>query len=444
MTTQQALAAEYLAWAEKKPARLQSDYQAIVQYMKHCTAIHHGEYVRTCYCPKIFTEAQFETFAADIKILYGIFAKVMDAYYRDEAYRALFGFDPVTEELILRADPTLSLLPMARIDFFYREDTGEYKFCEFNTDGSSAMNEDRELHNAQKQSAGYGAFCAAHKTRSCELFDSWVDTLTAIYQRRNGTEQLPYVAIADYMECGTVNEFEIFKQHFLDKGIKAEICDVRDLRYDRNAEVLVGPAGHKIDAIYRRAVTSDVLAHYADSGDFLAAVRDGAVLPVGDFHTQLVHNKTIFRVLHAPETFAILTPEERAYIEAHVPQTKTFEAEDRRKIISHKDDWILKPLDSYGSRGVHAGVEVSQKEWEEIVSAAPTDGSYLLQEFYSPYVTENYGFSGETFGKHRYYNLTGVYVYDGVAQGIYSRVSLSPIISSQYSEKTLPTLLVQE
>ena len=47
------------------------------------------------------------------------------------------------------------------------------------------------------------------------------------------------------------------------------------------------------------------------------------------------------------------------------------------------------------------------------------------------------------FGRNPYYNLTGVYVYDGTVQGVYSRVSLSPIISSQYSEKTLPTLLVQ-
>ena len=60
-----------------------------------------------------------------------------------------------------------------------------------------------------------------------------------------------------------------------------------------------------------------------------------------------------------------------------------------------------------------------------------------------PYVTENYGFLGDSFQKARYYNLTGIYVYDGTAQGVYSRVSLTPIISSQYSEKTLPTLIVK-
>ena len=136
--------------------------------------------------------------------------------------------------------------------------------------------------------------------------------------------------------------------------------------------------------------------------------------------------------------------EEQAFVQAHVPLTKTYTAQDRDRVLAEKDSWILKPLDSYASRGVHAGVESTQEEWEQIVRQTPLQG-YLLQEFYRPYVTENYGLGPDgTFGKNRYYNLTGGYVYDGVAQGIYSRVSLSPIISSKYSEKTLPTLLVAE
>lgn len=140
----------------------------------------------------------------------------------------------------------------------------------------------------------------------------------------------------------------------------------------------------------------------------------------------------------------MLTPEEQAFVQAHVPLTKTFAEEDIPRVLADKDAWILKPLDSYASRGVHAGVECTQQQWEEIVRATPLQG-YLLQEFYRPYVTENYGIGPDgQFGCNRYYNLTGIYVYDGVAQGVYSRVSLSPIISSQYSEKTLPTLLVAE
>lgn len=442
MNKLQELNREYLSWAERDPAALRQDFENITAYMKASTAIHHGEYVRTCYKPKLLTEEVYAKLSADMQVLYGIFAKVMDAYFTDPAYRALFGFDPVTEALILRANRRLSLLPMARIDFFYNEETGGYKFCEFNTDGTSAMNEDRELHNAQRLSAGYRAFCEAHKTRTCELFDSWVDTVAAI-SRRSGLEKTPYVAIVDYLEYGTVNEFEEFRRHFAAKGFGAEVCDVRALQYDPATRTLTGPAGCKIDVIYRRAVTSDVLAHYEESAALLEAVRAGAVLLLGDFHTQLVHNKTICRVLQTPQTAALLTEEERRYLADHLPVTKRFEEADLPEVLAHKDSWILKPLDSYGSRGVHAGVEHGQHTWEHLARKAVQE-DYLLQEFYMPYVTENYGMAEGHFGRNRYYNLTGLYVYDGTVQGVYSRVSLSPIISSQYSEKTLPTLLVRE
>lgn len=434
----------YLKEAASDPERLAKEFDEITEYMKASTAIHHGEYVRTCYMPKLFTETVFAQFGSDIRTLYGILNKVMRAYYLDPGYRALFGFDKTAEELILRADPSVSLLPMARIDFFYNEETGAYKYCEFNTDGTSAMNEDRELNLAQQLSTVYRNFRAAHTTRTCELFESWVKTLCAIYQRARRTDQIPYVAIVDFMDCGTVNEFEVFQGFFVEQGVPAEVCDLRSLQYNAKEKVLYGPGGHKIDAIYRRAVTSDILERYAECGPLLAAVRDDAVLLVGDFHTQLVHNKTIFRILHEAQTQAMLTEDERSFVTAHVPLTKTFEASDIPRVLADKDAWILKPLDSYASRGVHAGVECGEDEWAAIVRATPLEG-YLLQEFYRPYVTENYGIGPDgSFGRNRYYNLTGVYVYDGVAQGVYSRVSLSPIISSQYSEKTLPTLLVDE
>lgn len=435
-----ALDAEYLAMARRDPAALRRDFDAIVEYMKHSTAIHHGEYVRTCFKPKLLTESQFAAIKADIKILYSIFARVMDEYEQDASYRALFGFDSRVEELILRANRQPSLLPMARIDFFYNEETGDYTFCEFNTDGASAMNEDRELHNAQQLSAVYREFTAAHKTRRCELFDSWVETMKRIWQRAGG-HGVPRVAIVDYMECGTVNEFEIFRQHFEQAGVPAEVCDVRALRYD--GHTLIGDSGEKIDVIYRRAVTSDVLAHYEESTALLQAARDGAVLLVGDFHTQIVHNKELFRVLHLPRTLQMLDETQCAYIKAHVPYTAEFGAEHLERVLEDKDRWILKPTDSYGSRGVYAGVEYDTDRWAEIVRSVPHTG-YLLQAFHTPYVTENYGLNGDVFGLNRYYNLTGIYTYDGVAQGVYSRVSLTPIISSQYSEKTLPTLLVED
>lgn len=439
----QALHLNCLGRAARDPAALRREFDAMVLYMKGSTALHHGEYVRSCYLPKLFTESQFAALAADMRVLYGIFAKVTDAFFADESYRALFHFDAAATDLVLHADRRAALLPMARIDFFYNDLTGDYTFCEFNTDGSSAMNEDRELHNAQRLSETYRTFTAAHHTRRCELFDSWVDTVLRIWQRSGrGGAQPPAVAIVDYLECGSVNEFEIFRRRFEARGLPAEVCDVRDLRFDGKA--LTGPAGRRIDVIYRRAVTSDVLRHLDESQAMIRAARAGAVLLLGDFHTQIVHNKELFRVLHLPQTAALLTPAERQYIHDHVPYTVEYTKDLAARVMAEKDRWILKPADSYGSRGVHAGVESTPEQWRAIVAATPETGM-LLQAFHCPFVSENYGYDAAgRFGRHRYYNLTGLYVYDGVPQGLYSRVALTPVISSQYSEKTLPTLIVQD
>ena len=43
-----------------------------------------------------------------------------------------------------------------------------------------------------------------------------------------------------------------------------------------------------------------------------------------------------------------------------------------------------------------------------------------------------------------YSNLTGMFVYNGKFKGIYSRISQSEIISTQYSEMALPTVVVKE
>ncbi len=70
----------------------------------------------------------------------------MDAYER-QGLPELW-IEPKLEELILNRPTYYSPIPIARIDIFYNEKTGDFKFCEFNTDGTSAMNEDRKLNIA--------------------------------------------------------------------------------------------------------------------------------------------------------------------------------------------------------------------------------------------------------------------------------------------------------
>lgn len=70
---------------------------------------------------------------------------------------------------------------------------------------------------------------------------------------------------------------------------------------------------------------------------------------------------------------------------------------------------------------------------------------FLVQEFCVPYQTKNIDFSkGEDADFIEVSNLTGLFVYGGRFQGIYSRASRGKIISTQYSEIALPSIVVKE
>ena len=414
------------------------------EYIRNSTAQYHGRCVKALYVPKIFTGREERIFSDLVSTMCGIFYKVMDAYAKDKNYRRLFGFEPKLEELILREPTYDSPIPIARIDIFYNEETGDFKFCEFNTDGTSAMNEDRELNIAIQKTKAYQQMAETHEFKSFELFDSWVETFLEIYHSSQNPKEHPNVAIVDFMENATEMEFQIFAEHFKAHGCKAQLCEIRNLQYKDGT--LYTPDGMQVDAIYRRAVTSDIMKHYEEVGDFIAAVKDNAVCLIGDFRTQIAHNKILYKILHLPQTQVFLTEEENAFVKAHVPMTYSIHDErlNIEEILTEKDKWILKPEDSYGSQGIHAGVECNAEEWKEYFykERNDADSTYLIQEFCVPYQTMNVDLAQ---GEHTFfpvYNLTGLFTYGGKFKGVYSRISKSEIISTQYSEMALPTLFV--
>lgn len=436
---------EYCESVAKEKERHAKSATEEIAYINSSTAKYHGRCVSTLYVPKIFTDQDVEAFCGLIKTLYGIFDKVIEQYRKDAGYRSLFGFSEKLEELIMRKPRYESKIPIARIDIFYNEETGDFKFCEFNTDGSSAMNEDRELNRALKLTLGYKELSEKYEIDTFELFDAWAKASLGIYMKTEGAVKNPHVAIVDFMESATNNEFEIFAESYRKFGAECEICEIRDLKF-RDGR-LYGGLERPIDLIYRRAVTSDIMKHYDEVADFIAAVKAEAVCLVGDFTTQIAHNKVLYRILHHPMTQAFLTEDEREYVKAHVPYTALMTAENLPygQIIAEKDRFIVKPLDSYGSKGVFAGVEFeSEEEWKKMVDSHRKDG-YLIQEFCVPYQTKNIDFSkGPDTDFIPVSNLTGLFVYDGEFAGVYSRVSRGKIISTQYSEIALPTVVARE
>lgn len=414
-------------------------------YIENSTARYHGNIVYTMYIPKLFTQRAADYFSEITDTMYGIMKKVICEYEKNAEYRKLFGFEKRLEELILRPDRYDCKLPIARIDIFFNEDDFSFKFCEFNTDGASAMNEDRELNNAVARTAAFKKFNERYETYTFELFDSWIDEFMRIYKTYPKAKEKPYVAIVDFMSSASDNEFNVFKERFEKRGISCEICEITELSYEDGK--LISPSGNAIDVIYRRAVTCDIMKNYDRVQPFIKAVKNDDVCLIGDFRTQIVHNKRVFKILHDDMTLAFLTAKERAFVKKHIPFTTflTPDAVKKYDVLRTKDSWVIKPEDSYASKGVYAGVEFeNEQDWIKHVTENIGDG-YLLQEYVKPYEAPNIDLPHDKNAKYRNYSsITGLFVYGGKFSGIYSRIAKTGIISTQYSEMSLASVVVKE
>lgn len=413
------------------------------KYIKSSTAQCHGYFVHTLFIPKMFSEEMADFFRKSAQTMYKILEKVITRYEQDEEYRKLFGFSKELEELILRKKQYDCLLPVARIDIFFNERDNTFKYCEFNADGASAMNEDRELNIALSNTTAFKRFSQKYNVRTNELFYSWAEEFIKIYKSSRNAKENPHVAIVDFLNNERNYEFEQFQKTFCDMGISCEICEITKLRYEEGK--LIGESGKQIDAIYRRAVTCDIMQNYDRVIPFINAAKDNAVCLIGDFRTQIIHNKIVFEILHRKETFEFLTDEEIAYIKEHIPHTEklTKEAVEKNNVLAQKDKWVIKPEDSYASKGVYAGVEFEDdNEWAQKVEEN-IGKSYLLQEYCTPFESENIDLLLDENAEFRKYsNITGLFMYGGSLKGVYSRIAKNSIISTQYSEMSLPTIIV--
>lgn len=415
------------------------------RYIKSSTARYHGYFVHTLYMPKMFTEKMAEYFEEVAETMYGILEKVINEYQTNAEYRKLFGFEKRLEELILRPNHYPCALPIARIDIFFNEDDFSFKFCEFNADGASAMNEDKELNQAIRLTSTYNEFLNGYNVRTFELFNSWVTEFMNIYRTYDRAQERPNVAIVDFFGGDISREFEAFKRAFEAAGLECEICEITDLKYENNH--LISPNGMRIDAVYRRAVTCDIMRGYDKVQPFIKAAENNDVCLIGDFKTQVIHNKIVFKALRDEMTSAFLTEKEREFVREHIPYTAalTMETAEENNVLAQKEKWVIKPEDSYASKGVYAGVEgITDDEWRRLVTEN-IDNHYLLQEYCEPYSTLNIDITHDKNAQYKYYsNITGLYVYNGKFRGLYSRIAKNSIISTQYSEMSLPTVIVSE
>lgn len=394
----------------------------------------HGKPAPFPYVPYLFNARDRAFISEQVTMMHGILCKVIERYLADESYREIFHFPDELRRLIILPCDYDQLLPMGRFDMFLDEETFDYKFCEFNTDGSGAMSRDCMIGRALMLGSSYERFASRHEVRPFELFESWVSEFMSIYQSTPHAKANPTIVVTDFAESGVFSDFNRFIEAFKAAGYDARFVDVRTFEFD--GEALRDPSdGRVVDAIYRRAVTSEILQHPGECDALIDAVAARKVCLIGHFRTTVVHSKEVNIALFDERTRAFLTDEEIAFVDAHVPRTYRLESDATgfsfEDVRAHKDEWIIKPADDYGAHGVYPGVDFSQDDWESIVDENVNEG-YIVQEFYQPPYVDIINTvvdDDDPCLVESWQSMPGVYLYNGKPVGFYGRLGKEGVIA---------------
>lgn len=399
---------------------------------------HHGENIRSFFHPYVLDQKQLRNVSKHAETMAELLFKVYDLFFIKEEVRQLFSFDPALLEWMETNPKYDTPVPISRYDAYYDPVKDTMVFNEFNADGTSGMNEANTMEETFLATPLGNKLRREFDLYNLELRKNVLNVLLINYRKAGGTKYAPNIAIVDWKESASPEEFAALKKTFTAEGYPTVVADPRELAYQ---DGVLRYEDFVIDLVYRRLVTVELVERKDEAENFLRAYMDGSVITVGSVRTEIIHSKIVFCLLSDPAFSRFFTTAERDFLAQHIPWTRKLSLQDSeliRTVVAHKDSLMLKPHDGYASRGHIVGEDCSQEEWEENVRRL-ADTNYLVQEKIP--APEKVLMTGENLpGEMLKVNLA-CYVFNGKLAGFYTRVSPKVVITTLSGGALVPTLV---
>ena len=345
--------------------------------------------------PRFLTAEQYRYLQQRCAILLRAFDRAYHAAFADAALRRQFGLVDWEEALIERdpgfADPS----PMSRIDAFYLPEQDVMHLTEYNAETPAGAAYGDALTEAFFALPVMRPFLRRFDVRPLPSRHGVLHALLEAYAQWGGggggggggkRGATPRIAILDWREVPTYNEFVLWVDYFRARGLEARIVDPRETELQGGRLVANGEA---IDLIYKRVLISELVERGGLNHPVIRAVQSGAVCMVNPFRCKLLHKKASLAVLSDERNVGLFSGDERQAIDAHIPWTRVVAErktrhEDRQVdlvpfIIDQRERLVLKPNDAYGGAGIVLGWEVDGPTWEQAVRVALTE-PFVVQE----------------------------------------------------------------
>jgi hypothetical protein len=400
--------------------------------------------------PRFLHPDQYDALRAAIAAVMPAFGKAQAAALADSRFREQFKLNAWEEELVM-ADPGFRApSPTARMDSFFDE-AGTLWLTEYNAETPAAIGYNDVLSEVYLGLPVMREFIRRYEVRPLAARHLMLQALLDSYRQAGGRER-PRIGILDWKEVPTYSEFVIFRDYFESQGYECLIIDPREVEY-ANGRLTAG--GLQIHIIYKRVLISELVERGGLDHPVVRAVRDRAALMVNPFRCKILHKKASLAVLSDEANAGLFSAAERAAIQRHIPWTRTLferktlyaggEVDLLPFLARNKDQFVVKPNDEYGGKGVVLGWEASPEEWQAALQTGLREPSIAQERVPLP----KFPYASWVDGRVQIYDRmvdTNPYIWYGdYADGCLTRISTAALLNvTAGGGSTVPTFIVAE
>jgi hypothetical protein len=431
-----------------------AESQAQLDEQLHLRGLYFGERpLCTVLRPRFLTPDQYIYMRGRIRPLLSAFEKISRAAVADDQFRSQFGlFD--WEEQLIHDDPGYKVhAPLSRLDsFFVTEGEGlALKFTEYNAEVPAASAYNDVLNDVFFGLPVMGQFLKQYAVRPLPTRHSVLHVLLESFRQWGGGRK-PKIAILDWQEVPTRSEFELFLQYFNSQGLDCRIVDPRNVEYRQDG---LYDEEYRIDLIYKRVLITELIEQGGLDGPIVKAVRNRDVCMVNPFTCKLLYKKASLAVLSDERNAAMFSQAETQAIQEHIPWTRVVEERVTTYkgmpidlipfLQKYREQFVLKPNDDYGGRGIILGWQTNAAGWEQALQVAMESPHVVQERVRIP--SEPY--PSLVDGRLQIYNRmldTAPFVFHGeYVDGCLTRLSTDPLLNvSAGGGSTVPTFVVEK
>jgi len=258
----------------------------------------------------------------------------------------------------------------------------------------------------------------------------------------------PRIAIVDWRENPTMNEFVLLADAFSRRGYKTVVADPRDLSF-RHGRLWAG--NKPIDLVYRRLLFADCLARPEEVAPLVEAVTQRAVCMVNPFRAAMFHRKRIWADITAPEFLSGLLPEEEEAVRSHIPWTRRLrdgkstgpEGEPIDLVAwvrGQRSRLVIKPDHQYGGQGVRLGWQEDEKSWDDALQEGL--GRASVVQLAVPLSYQRFPLLDGSGRSADFLVDQAPYLFRGKMGGFLTRLSSGPLANVTAGGSMVPTFVV--